>query len=116
MHWYLEALTKYLVFSGRARRREYWTFVLVNTTVQILLTLGLPAEVGSVAALFFGLFVATPSVAVGVRRLHDTDRSGWWFLLSLIPIIGAIWLSVLMLFDSQPGENQYGANPKGVAA
>ena len=64
----------------------------------------------------YTLAVLIPSVAVGVRRLHDTDRSGWWLLIVLIPIIGAIVLFVFVVQDSKPGENQYGSNPKSAVA
>jgi len=72
---------------------------------------------------FFGIFyirilyslaIFIPSLAVGVRRLHDTGRSGWWLLISLIPLIGTIWLFILLVLDSNPGDNKYGPNPKGV--
>jgi uncharacterized membrane protein YhaH (DUF805 family) len=64
----------------------------------------------------YSLAILIPSLAVTVRRLHDTDRTGWWLLIGMIPLIGAIVLLVFMLLDSQPGDNQYGAHPKGVTA
>jgi uncharacterized membrane protein YhaH (DUF805 family) len=63
----------------------------------------------------YGLAVIIPGIAVTIRRLHDTDRSGWWLLILFIPLIGAIWLLVLMVFDGTPGQNQYGPDPKGLA-
>ena len=122
MKWFLEALTKkYATFEGRARRREYWFFVLFYVLAIVALTIvdGLAgtfseeAEIG----LFSGLFVLAtfvPSLAVMVRRLHDTDRSGWWVLINFIPLIGAIVLIVFTVLDSQPGANRFGPNPKGV--
>lgn len=119
MSWFIIALKKYATFSGRARRKEYWFFVLFYIVFAIVATL-IDTTTGSYdpsmgigmlgAILAIGLFV--PSLAVSVRRLHDTDRSGWWLLIALIPIIGAIWFIVLMVFDSTPGNNRFGANPK----
>jgi uncharacterized membrane protein YhaH (DUF805 family) len=119
MNWYLEALRKYAVFSGRARRTEYWMFLLVNLIIGVILgafegIAGIaPESDQAVLATLYGLAVFLPSLTVGVRRLHDTDRTGWWLLISLVPIIGAIVLLVFMVQDSQPTENQYGPNPKG---
>jgi uncharacterized membrane protein YhaH (DUF805 family) len=119
MNWYLEVLKKYAVFSGRARRREYWFFVLFNILISIALGLvdlaiGTFDEDSGIGLLggIYALAVLLPSIAVAVRRLHDTGRSGWWFLLVLIPLVGPLVLLVFMLFDSEPGTNQYGDNPK----
>ena len=113
MNWYLEPLKKYAVFSGRARRKEYWMFILFNMVIVFVLGLiegfaGSPGVLGGI----YGLAVLIPTIAVFVRRLHDTNRSGWWWLISFIPLIGAVVLLVFMVQDSQPGENQYGPNPK----
>ena len=113
MNWYLEPLKKYAVFSGRARRKEYWMFILFNMVIFFVLGLiegfaGSPGVLGGI----YGLAVLIPTIAVFVRRLHDTNRSGWWWLISFIPLIGAVVLLVFMVQDSQPGENQYGPNPK----
>ena len=97
MNEFINCWKKYATFSGRARRKEYWLFVLFNAI-----------------ALVYALSAILPSFAVCVRRLHDTNRSGWWILICLVPFIGGIWLLVLMLLDSTPGANQYGENPKGV--
>lgn len=116
MHWYLEVLKKYAVFSGRARRREYWMFFLVNFIVGLVL-----AVIGRVLDLeilqyLYSLAVLLPGLGVSVRRLHDTGRSGWWLLISLVPLIGAIVLLVFLVSDSQPDTNQYGPNPKTAVA
>ena len=123
MNWYLEVLRKYAVFDGRARRKEYWYFALFSTIISIVLAVidgvagTFMAEVGiGLLGGIYTLAVLIPSIAVGVRRLHDTDRSGWWLLIALIPIIGAIVLFVFVVRDSTPGENQYGSNPKGATA
>ncbi|MGW8368449.1 MAG: DUF805 domain-containing protein [Gammaproteobacteria bacterium] len=121
MNWYLDALKKYAVFNGRSHRKAYWLFVLFN----MLIAIGL-AIVDSMAGTFdqetgFGLFgalyalaVFLPGLAITVRRLHDTSRSGWWALLVLIPVLGVLVLIVFMVLDSHPGTNEYGPNPKGV--
>jgi len=118
MNWYLDVLKKYADFSGRARRSEYWYFYLFNTLISFALGLvdgmmGFIGEVGiGVLGGLYTLLVLIPSIAVGVRRLHDTNRSGWWLFIALIPLVGAIILLVYLVQDSDPGENQYGPNPK----
>jgi len=116
MNWYLEVLKKYAVFSGRARRKEYWYFVLFNIIIMIILIIIGRAIDSSILSTIYSLAVLIPSIAVDIRRLHDTNRTGWWLLIGLIPIIGWIVLLIFMVQDSQKGENQYGPNPKGVAA
>lgn len=113
MQWYLKVLSNYVGFSGRARRQEYWMFVLINVIISIVLGI-LDAIMGTNSLLngLYSLAVLLPSLAVTVRRLHDTGKSGWWLLISLIPIIGAIILLVFTCLDSEPEENQYGPNPK----
>jgi uncharacterized membrane protein YhaH (DUF805 family) len=121
MNWYLAVLKNYTGFSGRARRKEYWMFALFNfifAVVAMILdnVLGTAFE-GVGYGLFYILYVLAvliPGLAVSVRRLHDVGKSGWMILIGLIPIIGWIWLLVLMVTDSKPGENQYGPNPKEV--
>ena len=119
MNWYLEVLKKYAVFSGRARRKEYWFFVLFNIIISIVLAVidGVTGSFSPEAGMgllggIYTLAVLIPGIAVSVRRLHDTERSGWWLLIALVPLIGAIVLLVFMVQDSKPGQNQYGANPK----
>lgn len=123
MKWYLEVLKKYAVFSGRARRREYWFFVLFNIIISVLSvfldkTLGtFNNEMGiGVIGGIYALGVLLPGIGVAVRRLHDTNRSGWWLLIGLIPLVGAVVLLVFALMDSQPGSNRFGPNPKELPA
>ncbi|WP_374971182.1 DUF805 domain-containing protein [Terrabacter sp. BE26] len=108
---------KYATFSGRARRSEYWFFylfsILVTGVLNVLMAVT-GAKAISYLAILFGLALLIPSLAVGVRRLHDTGRSGWWLLIGLIPIIGAIILIVFLAGDSQPGPNAYGPPVKDV--
>jgi uncharacterized membrane protein YhaH (DUF805 family) len=117
MDWYLQALKKYAEFNGRARRTEYWMFALFNVIISLVLGLieGIAGGPGVLASLY-SLAVFVPSIAVSVRRLHDIDRSGWWLLIGFVPLFGVIALLVFMVLDSQPGNNQYGANPKEMAA
>jgi uncharacterized membrane protein YhaH (DUF805 family) len=115
VNWYIKVLKQYADFSGRARRMEYWMFVLVNTIIAFVLYL--PAIVtGDLiwATLYYvyALAVLIPSLAVAVRRLHDTGRSGWWILIGLVPIVGTIVLLVFMVTDSEQRTNQYGPRPE----
>ena len=118
MSWFVEALKKYAVFSGRSRRKEYWFFVLFVVIISIVLSI-IDSLVGTDRSTGVGLFgtifslaILIPSIAVTVRRLHDIDRTGWWVLISLVPLIGWIVLLVFTVQDSTPGTNRYGPNPK----
>jgi uncharacterized membrane protein YhaH (DUF805 family) len=121
VNWYLEVLRKYAVFDGRARRKEYWMFTLISILISMALgfaagfvgaAMGLSSTAITMLALVYSVAVLIPSLAVWTRRMHDTGRSGWWFLLILVPIIGAIALLVFSVQDSEPGTNAYGKNPK----
>jgi len=121
-------LKKYADFQGRARRSEYWLFTLLIFIVYVvfLIVAGIaggmssdPSQVNPFASVIFllfgvimlGLFI--PSLAVTVRRLHDTDRSGFWIFISFLPFVGGIWLFVLTVLDGTPGTNKFGPDPKG---
>ena len=118
MNWYLRALKKYAVFSGRARRKEYWYFVLFFYIIFIVLAVidfatGLAQQMGvGILSGIFALALIIPWFAVQARRLHDTGRSGWWILIVLVPLIGGIVLLVFSVLDSEEGDNKYGPNPK----
>ena len=119
MSWFLAALKKYAVFSGRARRSEYWFFILFYILIYVVLAIidgmmGSSSGKSGVGLLtgLYALAMIIPSLAVLVRRLHDTDHSGWWVLIGLVPLIGGIVLLVFCVQDSQPDENRFGANPK----
>ncbi len=122
MSWFLQALKNYATFSGRSRRKEYWFFVLFYMLIFIVLwyvdgatgSRDDDADWGFLSGIFT-LAMLIPSLAVGVRRLHDTGRSGWWLLVSLIPFIGGLILLYFMVNDSQPDTNAYGPNPKALA-
>lgn len=117
MNWYFEVLRKYFDFSGRARRKEYWWFVFFNALISFALAciagaIGLSGKQGSdPLSGLYTLAVLIPGLAVSVRRLHDTDRSGWWILLALFPCIGGIILFIFMVQEGTNGENQYGEDP-----
>jgi uncharacterized membrane protein YhaH (DUF805 family) len=116
VHWYVDVLKKYTVFSGRARRQEYWMFTLISVVISIVLLLIDKVLGTNFIQMLYGLAVLLPSLAVGARRLHDTDRSGWWLLISLIPLVGVIILIVFLASDTKPHDNAYGPNPKQVPA
>jgi len=114
MDGYLQTLKKYADFGGRARRTEYWMFFLFNFIIGIVLSVvDYVLGTGGIIGALFALALLIPAVAVGVRRLHDTDRSGWWLLIAFVPLIGAIVLIIFFVLDSSPGDNRFGANPKG---
>ena len=123
MKWYLKVLKQYADFSGRARRKEYWMFVLFNAIFTIIAAIldtafGITFA-GSVYGPFYIIYflvLMIPGLAVAVRRLHDVDKSGWMILIALIPLIGMIWLLVLFVSDSNPAENKYGSSPKALTA
>ncbi len=116
MSYYLQCWQKYATFAGRARRKEIWMFYIFSFLVALVLNviecvIGLPFVLSGI----YYLAVFLPSWAVSVRRLHDTRRSGWWLLISLIPFIGGLILFIfLYCLDSEPGDNIYGKNPKGL--
>jgi uncharacterized membrane protein YhaH (DUF805 family) len=120
MNWYLMVLKKYAQFDGRSRRKEYWMFALFNCIICLpLYILGLVFREDTIGLIFLGLYfiyvlaILIPGLAVTVRRLHDTGKSGWMILLCLIPIVGGIIVFVFTVLDSDPGVNKYGPNPKG---
>jgi len=118
MKWYLHALRNYAAFKGRARRREYWIFELINSAIVLALFL-LAVFAGKAGYPYFlslpFLYIAAtliPSLASLIRRLHDTNHSGWWFFVGMIPAVGPLILLVMTLTDSNPRENRFGPNPK----
>lgn len=131
MNYFLSALRNYAKFTGRARRSEYWYFVLFNVLISIATSiidyvLGTGFDYESVTEyssisihvgyinIAVNLFMLIPGLAVFVRRLHDVGKSGWYILVGLIPLVGPIWLLILLFTDSQFGMNKYGPNPKGL--
>ena len=122
MNWYLSVIKQYMTFHGRARRKEYWFYILFSVLISfglsvIDLALGTfyyDRNIGLLSGAY-GLFVFLPTLAVTVRRLHDTNRSGWWALVGFVPILGPIVLFVFMLFDGTPSANRFGENPKKIS-
>ena len=117
MEWYLKVLNQYTDFQGRARRKEYWMFTLVSSGISVILMIvdyfiGIKIWDTGLLYLLYGLGVFIPTIAVGIRRLHDIGKSGWMMLVIIIPIAGFIWLIVLYATDSQKGINDWGECPK----
>ena len=126
MQWYLKALKQYADFGGRARRTEFWMFTLVSAIISIVLAIvdtatgtagvyaagGMASYSPGILGSIYALAVLIPSLAVTVRRLHDIDRSGWWILIGLIPVVGGIVLLVFACLEGTRGPNRFGADPK----
>jgi uncharacterized membrane protein YhaH (DUF805 family) len=111
--WKLVVLERYAKFDGRAGRAEFWWFVLANFLVYIALAILMQISGIFVVVYFvYGLATIVPSIAVAIRRLHDTDKSGWMLLLGLIPFVGFILLLVFYIQEGTSGPNQYGAGPE----
>ncbi|ORE89690.1 DUF805 domain-containing protein [Aurantimonas sp. 22II-16-19i] len=130
----LQPYQRFFDFSGRSRRKEYWLYILVFYVVMFVLafvdaalglggssqtaldtTDGFSASASAEGGILTGIWAIAniiPLLACAIRRLHDTDRSGWWVLISLIPLIGTIWLIVLMCLDGTSGRNRFGPDPK----
>lgn len=113
---------RYAKFDGRAARTEFWSFALINLAVFVVLWILMAILRGSgidkvilVIYWLYCLAIIVPSLAVTFRRLHDTGRTAWWILIDLVPFVGAIVLLIFELLDSEPGDNKYGPNPKGVS-
>ncbi|AZS49622.1 DUF805 domain-containing protein [Entomomonas moraniae] len=124
MHWYLGVFKKYADFSGRARRMEYWMFNLFNIIILTVLFIlmfafvdGQTQQFTTMSAIFgiilviYCLGTILPSIAVTVRRLHDTDRSGAWFFINFVPYIGGLVLLIFMCLNGTPGSNRFGEDP-----
>ncbi|MBB3111176.1 uncharacterized membrane protein YhaH (DUF805 family) [Paenibacillus phyllosphaerae] len=114
MGWYVNVIRNYAGFAGRARRKEFWMFYLVNIIISILIGVA-EAILGIESSLLsglYGLFILLPSLALGARRLHDIGKSGWWLLIGLIPLIGGIVLFVFSIMEGDDDTNKYGQDPK----
>jgi len=117
--WYLKVLKeKYATFTGRASREEYWYFTLVNFIISIIFAVvggiiggGIGGIISGIGSLY-GLAVLVPGIAVAIRRMHDIGKSGWYLLIGLVPVLGAIALIYFLVQPSDPETNLYGANPE----
>jgi len=113
---YLGVLKKFKVFDGRSRRREFWTFYICNLAISFVLSIlsqiPILGIIFTIVSVLFGLAILIPSLAIGARRLHDTNRTAMLLLLCLIPVVGAIILIVFWAQEGDAGENKYGPNPK----
>jgi len=118
--WYFDVVkNKYAAFDGRARRKEFWYFMLVNIIIifslniieNLIGTYNSDLGMGILQGIYY-LATLVPALAVSIRRLHDSNLRGWWMLLGFIPIVGALILIILYVRDSTPEENKYGRNPK----
>lgn len=122
MNWYLKVVKQFANFKGRARRKEYWMFILFNLIFAAVAALldnitGLSGEmpIGPLYGLYT-LAMIIPNLAVMVRRLHDIGKKWTWIFITFVPAIGSLWLLILLMKDSEPGENQFGPNPKAALA
>ncbi len=116
MNWFIQAFKKYAVFNGRARRKEFWMYYLFLMIFMVVAAV-IDALMGSfVLSAVFTLATLVPTLSVYIRRLHDTGRSGWWILISLIPVVGGLVLFYFLISDGGVEDNQYGESPKMVAA
>ena len=135
MEWMILPLKRYLEFSGRSRRKEFWMYVLFQVILLVIASFvdvalgygkvdtyaqategyaaGFSVNSQGPAVIIVALALLIPSIAVAVRRLHDTDRSGWWILIGLIPLVGAIVLIVFYCLEGTAGPNRFGEDPKG---
>ncbi|CAM5675915.1 DUF805 domain-containing protein [Streptomyces aurantiogriseus] len=112
MSWFILVLKKSLVFRGRARRTEYWMFTLISSLIYIALLVADEFVGNEVLSIGFTVAILLPALAVTVRRLHDTDRSGWWSLIGVVPCVGTIVMLIFTAAEGTPGQNKYGMNPK----
>ncbi len=117
MKWYFKALTQYFNFTGRARRKEFWVFTFSNLFMYWVLSIldhYLYTDYFTLTSYVFSAFMLIPSIAVVLRRLHDSGKAGWNILLILIPFIGWFWLLILLIMMGEPRVNKWGPYPKGV--
>ena len=113
--WYFAAIKKYAIFNGRSRRTEYWMFVMLNSLFGLgLWLLFLNELIGPNPVYIFTALIFVPTLSVTVRRLHDTNRSAWWLLLPLIPVLGELIFLVFMVLEGKPERNRFGPDPKRI--
>jgi uncharacterized membrane protein YhaH (DUF805 family) len=115
MHWYTDVIRRYTDFDGRADRPEFWWFALINLIISLAIwAIGIALfgyATGELLAIVYGLATLLPSLGVEIRRLHDTNKSGWWIVVALVPFVGGIILIVLFAIAGTPGPNRFGPQP-----
>lgn len=117
IHYFLMAWKNAFVYSGRSRRSEFWWCYLANVIIVLILNmLAQMASFFSIICSIYSIAIIFPAISLGIRRLHDINKSGWFYLCGLIPIVGSILLIIWFATDSVPGENQYGLNPKEISS
>ncbi len=118
MSWFVKCLQNYVTFSGRARRKEYWMYYLFYMIFAFVIGFveGLAGMETPVLSGIYGLAILLPSISVLVRRLHDIDKSGWWFWIALVPFVGGIVLLVFSCMEGTKGPNRFGPDPKAETA
>lgn len=124
MNWFLVALKKYAVMSGRARRKEYWFFILFSSLISLIFPIfyGIfnsinPSELNNIIIYMWTIYMIlmiVPNFTVTIRRLHDTNHSAWWLFLYLIPFAGALVIFIFMVIDGDKGPNRFGEDPKAI--
>ncbi len=116
INWFMSVVTQhYFDFNGRARRAEFWWYILVYLIIAIVLNvIGSILHLNGLLGGLFGLALLLPSIGVAVRRLHDTNRSGWWYFIVLVPLVGVVLLSIWFAAEGTKGPNTYGPDPKGI--
>lgn len=121
MKYYFLAFKKYAVFSGRSTRSEYWYFTFISLLIfGLFFVCDIAMMYGSgidfpIFSQIYNLIIVIPSLALGARRLHDIGKSGWWMLVVIIPLVGALYLIYFLMKDGQVESNIYGSNPKNDA-
>jgi uncharacterized membrane protein YhaH (DUF805 family) len=121
MNEFMAVIKNYAGFSGRAGRREYWMFFLIYMLIYIglaILTAVMPKMLGTIFGILTAVFLLgmlVPTIAVGVRRMHDTDHSGWWLLLSIVPLAG-LYVLYLLIIEGTSGPNRFGESPAPMIA
>lgn len=113
MNYYVYCWQHFLDWQGRARRSEFWYFILFNFIISVIIGVFDLIVGTNIFMYIYSIAVLIPGICVSIRRMHDIGKSGWWYLINLIPFIGNIWFIILACQDSQPGTNQWGPNPKG---
>jgi len=115
MHWYTDVIHRYTDVDGRADRPEFWWFALINLIISVVIwSVGIALfgyATGELLAIVYGPATLLPSLGVQIRRPHDTNKSGWWIVVSLVPLVGGIVLIVLLAIAGTPGPNRYGPQP-----